>query len=277
MSDGAGGFVYAAHATRPDDGRDGGVDQALASHLAERHAGEEIYAYDRISGGRIAYGEVSGATLNPPAQAALLITGMPDLPQGTPLAFARTLERNQRGFIAGQIDNALALAALRVGAEFGLGGRIIITAEEGLRRSAGHVLEWARSDGPAQTQDLVVCDTSPFDDAAAALAGTVILRRRDASASFHTDQVSRLERAANRAGAPIIFKDSFVERENDARIRRGRTVKSMGRTELGDLASLSRGAYTGATLQLPTFDHHTRHEATTPRAVLAFARTLMAL
>jgi len=278
VSDGLGGFVYAAHASLDDAARgdiSGGADAFLAQ-LTDRYGGEEVFAYERESGGRIAYGEVGAAALDEHGRAMLVIADLPALPKGTPLALARRLERNQRGFIAGQIDNALTLAALRVCAEFGLGGRIIITAEEECGRSAGHMLEWAGGGGLAPTQDLIVCDTSPFDDAAASLAGTVILRRRDASASFHADQVSRLERAANAAGAPIIFKDSFIERENDARARRGESPKSMGETELGRLTSLSKGAYAGATLQLPTFDHHTRHESTTPRAVLAFARTLMA-
>lgn len=278
LSDGTGGFIYAAHA-EADDGAARGpirVDETAVAQLAQRHAGDDIFAYDPGSGGRIAYGTLDGAALDDQGHAALLIKDMLDLPEGTPLAFARSLERNQRGFIAGQIDNALTIAALRVGAEFGLGGRIIITAEALNGRSPHHFLDWARSGGLAPTQDLVVCDTSPFDDAAACLAGTVILRRRDASASFHADQVSRLERAANSVGAPIIFKDSFIERENDARTRRGETPKPMGFTELGWITAQSKGAYAGASLQLPTFDQRTSCESTTPRAVTAFARTLMA-
>lgn len=279
VSDGSGGFIYAAHAAATEETLQGRapVDQTVAAQLAERHGGDDIFAYNPTNGGRIAYGVVDGAALDDRGHVALLIKDMLDLPQGAPLAFARSLERNQRGFIAGQIDNALTIAALRVGTEFGLGGRIVITAEALIGRSARHFLHWAQSGGLAPTQDLVVCDTSPFDDAAASLAGTVILRRRDASASFHADQVSRLERAASSVGAPIIFKDSFIERENDARTRRGETPKSMDFTELGWITAQSKGVYAGATLQLPTFDQRTSYESTTPRAVAAFARTLMAV
>jgi hypothetical protein len=278
VSDGAGGFIYAAHAFENEHLPQGWrVDETFTAQLAERHAGDDVFAYDPVSGGRIAYGQVGGAALNERGHAALLVKDMLDLPEGAPLAFARSLERNQRGFIAGQIDNALTIAALRVGTEFGLGGRIIITSEALIGRSARYFLDWAQGGGLAPTQDLVVCDTSPFDDAAASLAGTVTLRRRDASASFHADQVSRLERAATSVGAPIIFKDSFIERENDARTRRGCAPKPMGFTELGWITAQSKGAYAGATLQLPTFDQRTSCESTTPRAVTAFARTLMAL
>jgi len=179
--------------------------------------------------------------------------------------------------LAGQLDNPVSIAALRVAAEHGLGGTILVTAEEEIGRSAGHMLDWAQGGGLQPTRDLIVCDTTPFNDGAAALAGAVILRRRDATASFDADQISRLEQAAGSVGAPMIFKDSFIERENDARSRRGQPAKSMGLTELGRITAASKGAYAGATLQLPTFNYHTNRESTTPRALTAFVKTLLAL
>jgi len=270
--------VFAAHAC-PNEKTAG--DPAFRAPgvpaLTERYGRSDVFAYDPVSGSRIAYGQVSAVALDDQNRAVLTLSDLPRLPAGVPLAFARRLERSASGFIVGHLDNAITLAALRIAAEQGLGGTIVVTAEEEIGRSAEHVLAWAQAGGLAPGSNLIVCDISPFDDGAAALAGAVILRRRDALSSFNADQVSKLETAASTAGAPIIFKDSFIERENDARARRHDTPKTMGLTELGRITAISKGRYAGATLQLPTFDHQAGRESTTPRAVTAFAKTLLAL
>lgn len=245
--------------------------------LSERYAGEAVYAYDRNSGGRLAYGQITGAQLDDHNRLTLSLTDLPALPPGTPIALARALSDDKPGVVSGQLDNPVSLAALRIAAEFGLKGRIIITAEAETGRSAEHFLTWAQAGGQAPTQNLIGCDTSPFEDGAAALAGAVILRRRDAYASFNTQAISSLEAAAGRAGAPMIFKDSFIARENDARARRDQTLKSMGATELGRITADSQGAYTGATLQIPTRNYHTNEETTSVKALTAYVRTLLAI
>ena len=276
--DADGAAVYAASAVKNEKyGEARSLSESFVRTLSERHAGEEVFAYDRKTGGRIAYGDVTGAQLDAHGRAVLTLGTMPALPPGTPIGFSRSLDRSQSGYVAGQLDNPVSIAALRIAAEFGLGGTILVTAEEEIGRSARHMLDWAQTGALAPMSDLVVCDTTPFDDGAAALAGAVILRRRDAAASFNADQVSRLETAAGSVGAPMIFKDSFIERENDARARRGQPPKSMGLTELGKIIAASKGAYAGATLQLPTFNSHTNRESTTPRALTAFVKTLLAL
>lgn len=273
-----GAAVYAAYAVKNEKyGDDSKPSESFVRTLLERHAGEEVFAYDRKTGGRIAYGDVTGAHLDDQGRPVLTLKNMPALAPGTPVGFARSLDRSQSGYVAGQLDNPASLAALRVAAEFGLGGTIIVTAEEEIGRSAGHFLDWASGGGLGPTHELVVCDTTPFDDGAAALAGAVILRRRDATSSFHGEQVARVEAAASQANAPMIFKDSFIERENDARARRNQPLKSMGLTELGRITADSKGQYAGATLQIPTFNYHTNRESTTPRALSAYVRTLLAI
>jgi hypothetical protein len=270
--------VFAAHACANEKTAGAApLRPADIAALNERYGRSDVFAYDPASGGRIAYGQVSKVTLDDQNRAVLTLTDLPSLPPGAPLAFARRLERSASGFVSGHLDNTITLAALRIAAEQGLGGTLVVTAEEEIGRSAEHVLNWSQAGGLEPSSNLIVCDTSPFDDGAAALAGAVILRRRDGLSSFNADQVSKLESAASKAGAPIIFKDSFIERENDARTRRGEAAKSMGLTELGRITAASKGRYAGATLQLPTFDHQAGRESTTPRAVTAYARTLLAL
>lgn len=247
----------------------------FAETLSKRYAGETVFAYDRISGGRLAYGQVTGAQLDDQNRLILSLTNLPALPSGTPVALARALTNAKPGVVSGQLDNPVSIAALRIAAEFGLKGRLVFTAEEEIGRSAQHFLDWAQAGGQAPTTQLIACDTSPFEDGAAALAGAVILRRRDAYASFNTQAISTLEAAAGRAGAPMIFKDSFIARENDARARRDQPLKSMGATELGRITADSQGAYTGATLQLPTRNYHSNEETTSVKALTAYVRTLL--
>ena len=273
-----GAAIYAAHAVKNTKYSDGAkASESFTEIVSKRYAGEEVFAYDRKTGGRLAYGVITGAYLDTQERLVLDIIGLPPLPGGTPVALARDVTPNKSGFVAGQLDNPVSLAALRIAAEFGLNGTIIVTAEEEIGRSAAHFLDWASAGGLPPTKDLIVCDTSPFDDGAAAMAGAIILRRRDATASFHDATISRLENAASRAGAPMIFKDSFITRENDARARRELPLKSMGLTELGKITADSQGVYAGATLQLPTYNYHSNEETTSVKALTAFVRTLLAI
>lgn len=272
-----GAAVYAAHAVKNEKyGEQATASEVLAARINERYGGEEVFAYDRKTGGRIAYGDVTGARLDGEGRIVLDIMGLPALPAGTPVSFARSLDRGAGGQVSGQLDNPVSVAVLRIAAEMGLGGMAVFTAEEEIGRSASHFLHWARGALGAR-KDIVVLDTSPFDDAAAMLAGAVILRRRDASASFHDAMVERVERAAASAGAPIIFKDAFIEAENAARARRGQPLKGIGLTELGKIAALSKGEFTGASLQVPTVNYHSNQESTAPRALVAMLRTALAV
>lgn len=272
------GAVYAAGAAAAQRAGDDPASSAeLVETLDKRHGGEEVFAYDPRTGSRLAYGDIVSVAAGADGLPRFQLAGLSGLEPGTPLAFSRHLDRSQDGYISGQLDNAVSIAALRIAAEFGLGGTIIITAEERLAGSAAHVLNWAEAGGLAPTRSLIVCDISPFDEGAAGLSGAVILRRRDASASFDADAVAQLESAANTAGVPVIFKDNFMEHENEARERRGHPLRCMGQTELGKIIAQSKGRYTGATLQIPTFNYDTHRESTTPRAVDAFVRTLLAL
>lgn len=272
-----GQVIYAAHAIKNDKyGEDIDTSHHMAEKIDDRFSGEEVYAYDRVSGGRIAYGDIASAERHEDGVIQLNLFNLPSIPEGTPVAFSRHLNRDGGSFVAGQLDNPVSAAILRVTAEYGLIGTIVFTAEEEIGRSADHFLNWAKPKWSAR-KDLIVLDTSPFDGSATCLAGAVILRRRDATAVFDEKMVACIETAASSVGAPIIFKDSFIDAENTSRQRRGQTPKSLGLTELGKIIKTSDDAFTGATLQIPTFNYHTNQESTTPRALCQFARTLFAV
>lgn len=272
-----GAVIYAAHAVKNDKyGESVDVSHTFTDKIDDRYSDEVMFAYDRSTGGRIAYAKCKSAERHEDGHISLNLDGLPPLPVNTPIGFARSLSQDAGGYVAGQLDNPVSIAILRVMAEFGLSGTLVFTAEEEIGRSADHFIGWANEQLESRN-DLVVLDTSPFDGAATALAGAVILRRRDATSDFDETMVVRLETIANSVSAPIIFKDSFIDAENVARVRRNQPAKSLGMTELGKIIRNSDGAFTGATLQIPTFNYHSNQESTTARALCNFARTLLAV
>ncbi|GGE33428.1 peptidase M42 [Marinicauda pacifica] len=273
--DGGGAIIYAAHAIKNDKyGEQAPASADLAAKVRERYVGEEVFAYDRLTGGRIAYGTIDGVEQNPDGHIRLDVPDLPALDAGTPVAFARRLERGN-AYVVGQLDNPVSAAVLRVCAEQGLTGTLVFTAEEEIGRSAEHFLGWA--DASLKTrQDLLVLDTTPFDDGAISQAGAVVLRRRDATADFNDAMYDRLHAAAKACNAPIITKCEYIIAENAAREAQGLAAKSLGLTELGKITARSKGAFAGTTLQVPTFNYHSNQESTTPQALVAYARTLIA-
>lgn len=265
---------YAALEARDVYNEDAAAKGALQDKLRERFVGEEVFVYDRTTGGRLAYGEVGAFSPGDGGDDALFhLEGLPPLPLGAPVSFARPLSERD-GYVTGQLDNPVSVAVLRLAAEIGLIGRFVFTAEEEIGRSAGHVAAWATSND-LETRRIVVVDTSPLDDMDAIDRGLVILRRKDATAPFDPRMTDALARAAFSAELETAFKDDIVDRTNQDRPEGERI--GYGRTELGRLIDLTGGRLTGSTLQIPTFGYHTNAETTSRLALLAAARTLLAL
>ncbi len=249
----------------------------FADRLDERFRGETMYAYDRRTGGRLAYAVIERVTLHETLpQLVFRFDAMPPLPAGTPVAFARQQARETGSTVSGQLDNPLSAAMLRVLTETGLRGRIVFAAEEEIGRSAAHILSWMSANVGAWNRCIVV-DTTPFDDTSALDGGVVILRTRDAHAPFDAALTAAAEAAATRLALPFAYKDRIIDGQNaEARVQ-GRPEKGLGMTELGRMITLSGGEVTGTTVQVPTTGYHTNHETTSRRAIRNAARLLLEL
>lgn len=269
---------YAAEALtgrRPE--RFEGESAEFVESLKAVYAGSSVYAYVPETGGRLAYGTVNSVGLDEDQTSSFALNDMIALKAGTPLAFSGPLDRSRPGYVSGMLDNVISLACLRLAFEFGCSGTLVLTGEEELDRASERVADLVGSEAELSGRGLICLDVTEFDDAATALAGAVILRRRDRYASFDAATVSALETAAGAVGAPIIFKDSFIERENDARARRSLAMKSMGHTQIGALIAHSKGALDGASLELPVFRHDPKLQSTSARALIAMVKTLIAM
>ncbi|HEX9766069.1 MAG TPA: hypothetical protein VGA36_04850 [Nitriliruptorales bacterium] len=263
-----GTFGYAAHELRDAEGETGHPSRRFLDRVCGRLFDEEVFAYDAGSGQVLARSAVPHMCRLDGAL-TVDIAGLDDVPAGTPVAFAHGCVTSGES-LSGQLDNALGVA-IAVGLV--LGGdvpRALVTTREEVGGSAEVVVAHLADERPR----LLVIDTSPFDDEATAARGAVVLRHADAGAAFDPGTTDRVRLAAQRLGIETVFKDDWIAEQNRARVAAGEHVAGLGRTELGRIIELTRGALTGTTVQVPTFDYHTNHETTTVAALEAIVAVL---
>lgn len=252
------------YAARRAAGEHQPLSTAFAGRVCSRFRDEDVVAYDAESGAVVGVGRVEHAAhcgLGP--ELLLDSNGLEALPAGIPVAFAAGLERDG-DLIKGQLDNVLSVA---LAFELIAGGfdvtALFTRGEEAGRSWIGLSAYFADS----EFADLLVLDTSPFDEPDVVRSGTVVLRRRDATGVFAADLVERIERSAGLAGVDTVFKDELLAAQG----------RPLGRTELGRLVSSTSGRLNGATVQVPTTDYHTNRETTSHGAITNVLRVLAAL
>ncbi|WP_395154870.1 hypothetical protein [Ilumatobacter sp.] len=233
---------------------------SLAAAICRRSVGEIVYAYDSAPGDSLAEATIShsdhcgrGAGLD------VVAHEFTDVAPGTPVAF-KSAGTMTGGWLRGQIDNTICVALAMELIEHGFDATVIFTLGEEAGRSWRALASWFGE----PTSRLIVLDTSPFDNPEPATSGVVVLRGADAGATFDMNATGRLAEAADGAGVRVVWKDRYLA---DA-------GRSLGRTELGRVVAETGGRVTGSTLQVPTTDYHTNHEATTLTAIQSVAEVL---
>jgi len=154
----------------------------------------------------------------------------------------------------------------------GFPGTVFFTAAEEAGRSWRYLLEWFRR-ADRTTDRLLVLDTSPYPDRAAADAQEVVLRRRDANATFAAGTVEWVEGTARELGIRTAYKDAFIDEINRTRAAESKPPRSLGSTELGRLIAAD-GRISGATIQVPTTGYHTTGETASLASVVDTLRLL---
>lgn len=250
---------YAAH---DPPGSHRPLSARASATICRRFDREEVVAYDSADGtilgtGTVAHGDHCGIGVG----LELAADGLPALPPGTPVGFAAHVDVDGE-WIRCQLDNVLSVAILMELLADGFTGTALFTCGE----EAGRSWEGLQRALPDRTNQLVVLDTSPFDSADEAERGVVVLRHRDAGGHFDADRTGRLATAAQASGVEVVWKDDVLAAAD----------RPLGRTELGRLIAATGGAVTGTTVQVPTTDYHSNHEATTVPAIAATLATLAA-
>lgn len=252
------------------------VSEQLMLKIGDRFENIPVFAFEPWSGSYIGSGHIAGTEICERRQNLIFnITGLEHLVAGTPVAFTDRL-RLENGKFVGQLDNVLTAAILVDLFDHGFKGTAFFTAQEEAGRSWRYLLEWFRRFGE-QTNKLIVVDTSPYPDDEGAMAQDVVLRGRDANASFNSDLAMRLEDHCRALNIRFGYKDAYVDAQNREREAVGEKPLSLGSTEMGRIIAASNGLVDGTTLQIPTTGYHTMEEAASFTSCRCFQDLLLSI
>jgi putative aminopeptidase FrvX len=267
-------FQYASFVTGArSDLLGNSVNEQLMQKVVNRFDGEQVFAYEPWSGAYRGRGQIKSSHVCEFRNNLIFnVSGLDHLVAGTPVAFLDKLKLTDNA-LAGQIDNVISAATLVYLFECGFTGTAFFTAQEEAGKSWRYLLEWFRRFG-GSTNQLLVVDTSPFPDFEAASAQHLVLRNKDANASFNRELTQTVAAACEQLNISVQYKDRFVEEKNEALIQRGEKPQSLGSTELGRIISASNGLVDGTTLQIPTSGYHTLSETAPLASVAAFINVL---
>lgn len=270
-------FQYSAFiAANRTDLLNNSVSEELMSKITERFSSESVFAYEPWSGAYRGQGSIRAAHVCEFRNNLIFeIDGLESVVAGTPVAFKDRLKQEQ-GRLSGQLDNVLSAAALVHLFTLGFQGTAFFTAQEEAGKSWRYLLEWFRRFG-GSTNRLFVVDTSPFPDVEAANRQQLVLRTKDANARFNTEATAMVEQLCRQLDISYIYKDKYVEEQNQQLIEQGEKPKSIGSTELGRIIASSNGLVDGSTIQVPTTGYHTLEESAALDSVDAFIDVLVAL
>ncbi|MDN4501616.1 peptidase M42 [Alteromonadaceae bacterium BrNp21-10] len=270
-------FQYAAFvAGARSDLLGNSVGEELMRKIVDRFEGEQVYAYEPWSGAYRGKGKIKNAHICDFRNNLIFeLVGLEHLVAGTPVAFLDNLNVTDEALI-GQLDNVLTAAALVYLFELGYEGTAFFTAQEEAGKSWRYLLEWFRRFG-GSTNQLIVVDTSPYPDFETAGKQHLVLRNKDANASFNQPLTQKLSTLCQQLDFRIQFKDEYVEQRNAQLEKDGEATMSLGSTELGRIVAASNGLVDGTTLQIPTSGYHTMSETAPLFCVAAFLQVLQHL
>lgn len=260
ISLGGGEYAYAAQYIKEIKyGQQNRSSQTELLSISSRFEGEQVYAYDPGSGactGRGVITSCSACMAN--GDSIFYLHDMPPASPDMPVAYARTAQQEGEYF-RGQLDNTISLGVLYALAKAGYQGTILLTAEEEIGKSWAHMAAWFKH-CDIDTKELIVIDTSPYNDNALIDGGYITLRNRDKSQAFNPDLVTRFKNRCAALSIPYQVKDEYL-------LAQGKEIRQLGSTELGRLISETGGEWTGATVQIPTVMYHTSNETTSRASI----------
>ena len=268
---GANEFQYAAFiAGNRGDLTGDSVSEQMMQTIENRFQGQAVQAHLPYAGTYLGQGQIINSYICPTRNNLIFeLDGLDFLQPGTPVSFLDRL-KIENGCISAQIDNVVSAAMIIHLFRLGFAGTALFTAQEEAGKSWRYALSWFQRQR-LTTQRLIVLDTSPYPDRAAAEIQQVVLRRRDANGWFATELTAELERKCQAMGISYSYKDAYIEAQNR---EQGKTY-SLGRTELGRLVTASNGEINGTTLQIPSTNYHTPNETAAIDAIAAVRHLLM--
>lgn len=267
-------FQYAAFvAGNRSDLLGNSVSEKLMLKVADRFNQLPVVAYDPWSGTYRGRGIIKKTFICEYRNNLIFeLLGLDHLVAGTPVAFDDKLKMTDLNFM-GQLDNVLTTAMLVHLFDLGFEGTLFFTAGEEAGRSWRYLLEWFRRYGQS-TDQLIVVDTSPYASLEEVAFQDIVLRKKDANASFNEKTTFNLEHLCRDLKVSFSYKDQYIAQLNQDLMARGEEPLPIGSTEMGRLILASRGLVQGTTLQIPTTGYHTMSETVFINACKTFIQVL---
>jgi putative aminopeptidase FrvX len=268
---GANEFQYAAFiASNKSDLTGDSVSEQMMHIIENRFQGQQVQAHLPYAGTYLGQGQIVNSYICPARNNLIFeLDGLDFLQPGTPVSFLDRL-KVEHGCISAQIDNVVSAAMIIYLFQQGFQGTAMFTAQEEAGKSWRFALSWFQRQ-QLTTQRLLILDTSPYPTREAAEAQQVVLRHQDASGIFAPELTAELAQRCEQMGISYSYKDVYLQAQN----KLNNTSYSLGRTELGRLATATEGQINGTTLQIPSTEYHTPNETAALSSIDAVIKLLM--
>ncbi len=247
--------------------------EQLLKNFEMRFVDQKVQAYEPWSGSYLGIGTIKDAFLCKRRNNIIFkIDEFEHLFPGTPIAFMDKLEIDDDGLVSAQLDNVISVALIIYMYHLGYKGTAFFTASEEAGKSWRFLLEYFRR-LDLSTNELLVLDTSPYNDIEDINHLDVVLRNRDENGYFRSPLKSKIKKIVIENNINYHFKDAYLKNKM---IHDG--VKgSLGVTELGRIIKATKGDIQGTTLQIPTIGYHTVEETTRKTSVDSMVKILSEL
>ena len=253
-------YQYAAFLAKYGyDNRVDSISKQTYNILLERFIDQAVFAYAPHSGEKYGNGKISSASYWPERENVFFeIENIGEVPTGYAIAYEQELQ-NDGSHIAAQLDNVLMLAVALDLFKSGYQGTALFTCQEEAGRSWYYIREYflRKKTSP---KNLLILDTSPFDDQKTADNQGIVLRNKDTSASFNSEFTEKIAQSCQDLNLKFSFKDEYIDQKNALLTKAGNSTLSYGRTELGRLIQGTNGNITGTSIQVPSTGYHTDSE-----------------
>lgn len=247
------------------------VSKRLIKSIENRFLNQHVFAYSPWSGSYIDSGIISSSKIchfrNTPI---FTVDGITPQSPGTPIAFDDKLNR-KNGWLSAQLDNVLGVSIILELYRKGYRGKAVFTSQEEAGLSWRYIQDYLDRD-QLDMKQLLVLDTSPFDNKEEVEKIDIVMRHKDVYGQFNKELNEMIFKKCQDLNLKVVFKGEYIENINKKRPIE--TQLSIGRTELGRLIEGSQGRYSGTTLQIPTYGYHTTNETCTEKSVSAMLNLL---
>lgn len=250
--------------------------EKLYSSWIQKLVGLDVMAYNSRNGKVICEGRIQEGIMDlDNLKLSFNIDGISDLEPETCIGYKPNYKSDVEYF-SGQIDNCVSSCVMLEMFRRGYQGSLILTDDEECGNSHRNIFRALKDLEITETNQLVVLDTTPFNNIKPLKEGIVVLRNRDEFGVFNQKMVSKTNEELRRYGVQVLFKDKHQEE-----IAKRDSVKvEYGKTELGIVAHNSNDLINGATIQLPTTRYHTNSEMASKEGLFNYAlavRTILGL